>query len=611
MSLLIQLTIILAFALVLVPLTKRLCLPTLIGYVCTGIALGPLAFDLINMSVELKQLQHLGLLLLLFLTGMQLQTERLAGFSAPDLKLPSYAILSSIVLLSTLGVFVLNLSIVVSFIVSAALSLVSFSLLQQQLQLPQRLSTTLSQRLFNFGLVHSLWAVLLIASLPIFVGFDSPQHSLAYIMGVVAAMSGLFLLQRYVLQPVFDFLEKTQTHELVLASAVFTASLSFIALDALGIHDTLAALLAGFLISDSRFHSRIAQYSAPFKGLVFAAFFIVLGISLPLQLILEQPLFLGLGLASLLLIKICIYLAFSRYFKAAWQDSCLISTACISSGEFGFILLYSAFESQIAPTAVLEPYLLLVMLSFLLSPLLLLATQRYILPRLKTESQNQDSTAPTTPLLIIGFGRVGQLVARVAHLHQIPFTAIDNNLKQQPDLSPYGGCLLPIDATNAEALQQLPLSSMQLAVVAIDDVEDNINLVRYLQLHYPELQLLVRARDRHHAHLLSDLGIEQVWRETYLSALDLAMHSLNHLGIAEETAQDNLLKFRIHDQKLQRQQQQIEYDDIKLYQTQELALDELQYLFNEDRKLKIAPASATTADLNTSTDLEQMKVNDL
>lgn len=615
MSLLIQLTIILAFALVMVPVTKRLGLPTLIGYVATGIALGPYVFDLIPLSIELKQLQHLGLLLLLFFIGMQLQPTRLMQLKLKDIQFASYALGLSILVLTMLGIWLFDLSILVSFIVSAALSLLSFSLLQQQIQLPKHFNPVLGQQVFNFGLIHSLWAVLLIACLPILIGFASPQHSFAYAMSVVAALSGLWLLQRYVLQPVFEYLEQTHTHELVLASAVLSASLSFIVLDALNIHDSLAALLAGFLISDSRFHKRIAQYSAPFKGLVFAAFFIVLGMSLPLSLLLEQPVFFALGLLVLLLVKLSMYLALARYFKASWLDSCLISSAFISSGEFGFILLYSAFASQLAPATVLEPYLLLLMLAFVLSPVLMLFSQRYLVPRFKTAALADNATetkftAPT-PLFIIGFGRVGQLVARVAHTQNIAFTAIDNHLPPAQDLSAYGGCLLKMDATDTQALQKLPLNAMQLAVIAVDDVEDNINIVRYLQLHYPDLKLLVRARDRHHAHLLSDLGIIHIWRETYLSALDLALNSLIHLGMQPQQAQDNIAQFRIHDQKLQRQQQQIEYDDIKLYQTQEAALAELHYLLAQDLSLKSQVSALTADDLKPDSALQQMKATDL
>ena len=615
MSLLIQLTIILAFALVVVPVTKRLGLPTLIGYVATGIALGPYVLDLIPLSFELKQLQHLGLLVLLFFVGMQLQPERLMQLKTKDVQFASFALGLSIFVFTTLGIWLVDLSILVSFIVSAALSLLSFSLLQQQIQLPKHFNPVLSQQVLHFGLIHSLWAVLLIACLPILSGFASPQHSLAYAMSVVAALSGLWLLQRYVLEPVFDYLEHTQTHELVLASAVFSASLTFIALDTLGIHDSLAALLAGFLISDSRFQPRIAQYSAPFKGLVFAAFFIVLGMSLSLALLIEQPVFFALGVFILLLVKISIYLALARYFKTSWLDSCLISSAFISSGEFGFILLYSAFASQLAPATVVEPYLLLLILAFVLSPVLMLLSQRYLVPRFKAVALADNAAEPkadlATPLFIIGFGRVGQLVARVAHTQNIAFTAIDNHLPPAQDLSAYGGCLLKMDATDGQALQQLPLNAMQLAVIAVDDVEDNINIVRYLQLHSPDLKLLVRARDRHHAHILSDLGITHIWRETYLSALDLALNSLIHLGMQPQQAQENIAQFRIHDQKLQRQQQQIEYDDIKLYQTQEAALAELHYLLTQDLSLKSQATAIVADDLTPDSALQQMKVNDL
>jgi len=178
-------------------------------------------------------------------------------------------------------------------------------------------------------------------------------------------------------------------------------------------------------------------------------------------------------------------------------------------------------------------------------------------------------------------------------------------------LSTYGGRLITLDATDFEQLAQLNLNAAKLAVIAIDDVEDNINIVRYLQLHHPDLKLLVRARDRHHSHLLRDLGIEQIWRETYLSALELATVSVQVLGIEREIAEHNVQAFRIHDQILQRQQQQIEYDDTKLYQTQDAAFNELYYLFNEDRKFKTTLPREASSDLEQCAALQQMKANDL
>lgn len=606
MSLLIQLTIILAFALVLVPMTKSLGLPSLLGYVITGIMLGPFALNLIDLSVELKQLQHLGLLFLLFLVGMQLHPARLISIRKQTLQLPiaAWLILSS--LGTVLGVFALGLTVLQSLVISGGLSLLSFSLLQQQLN--TILNSRITQKLTQFGLVQSLIAAIFMAMLPLF-NMASPQHGLAYVMSLVAAISGLYLLQRYVLQPVFDLLEKTHTHELILASAVFSASLSFIALEALGIHATLAAMLAGFLISDSRFEQRLKLYIRPLQGLVFAAFFIVLGLSLPLQRIVEQPLFLGLGLITLLLVKMLLYVALNRYFKASWPDSTLSAAALLSSGEFGFILLYMAFEKQIANAALLEPYLILLMLSFLLSPFLFIAVQRYLLPRLQ-QADTGSQHLVNAPLLIIGFGRFGQLVARVAHLQHTPFTAIDSHLKADLALGAYGGSLHVLDATDATQLETMTLAQVKVTVIAVDDVEDNINIVRYLQLNYPEIELFVRARDRHHAHLLKDLGIAHIWRETYLSALELAEQSLASLNKQDEPLMTSIEEFRIHDQTLQRQQQHIEYDDTKLYQTQEAALDELAYLFQQDAEFKAKRLAKLKRDLSPSTS-QQMKLDDL
>lgn len=605
MSLLIQLTIILAFALVLVPTTKALGLPSLLGYVMTGMLLGPFALDLVDMSLELKHIQNIGMLCLLFLIGMQLQPARLLKMTAKNVQLPVAAVLIFIAVATIVGVLALDLAVLPSLVISSALSLASVTLLPQlKSQLPQTLQHQLSQ----FALVHSLIGALFIALLPL-SQMLSPQHGLAYVMSLVAAITGLYLLQRYLLEPVFDFLARSKTQELIFASAIFTASLSFIVLNALGIHPTLAALLAGFLISDSRCHSNLNHSFKPLYGLVFAAFFIVLGLSLPLQLIIAMPMFFALGLIALFLLKGLLYFALSRYFQATWHNNISTASALLGSGELGLIVLYVAFEQHISTASVLEPYLMLLMLSFLLSPCVFIGIQRYVLPRIP-DQQHTLATPIHTPLLIIGFGRFGQLVARIAHLQQTPFIAIDSHVQGELELERYGGSLHLLDATDASQFEQLDLRTVQVAVLAVDDVEDNLNIVRYLQLHHPEIELFVRARDRHHAHLLRDLGIQHIWRETYLSALELAEQSLAHLHQSTNATVPTVADFRLHDQQLQRQQQQIEYDDTKLYQTQTATLDELAYLFAQDAEFKAKYAAQFQHHCTLQTS-QQMKPNDL
>lgn len=588
MSLLIQMTIILAVALLLVPLTKRCNLPTLLGYVLTGLLLGPHVLNVIPNSFELHQLQHVGILLLMFLIGLELRPQRLSQLKTADFHLTGYTMLGSASLGFALCYWLLKIDLLSSISIAAALSVVSFSLLSQQLQLKHKHVYAAEQSIFKLGLVHALFAMLLLAILPLLASQTAPQQQLAYVASFVAALSGLFLLNRYVLRPVFHLLAKTGTHELLLGSAVFTASLVFIVLDALGLHQVLAAFLAGFLISDSLFRPQLQQSIEPCKGIIFALFFIGLGLILPLPVLLEQPLVIVLGAVGLIAVKFLLYLFCARYFKYNWQHSHFIAAHFAQAGEFSFVLLYLALSLKLIATDVLEPFLLILLLVLFANPLLLRLTNSLIdyIKHRKSRSleptSNEESTTDTAPLLILGFGRFGQIIGRVAHVAGIRFHAIDNTPITQNLLPDSAGKIFNLDATQPINLQQVGIEHAKLVVVAIDDVEDNMNIVRYLQLHYPQLKLLVRARDRHHAHLLTDLNITQIYKENYGSALELAQSSLMYLGLDQDTAHTQIQAFREHDEQLQQTQQQIEYDEIKLYQTHNLAIDELAYLFSQD-----------------------------
>ena len=193
------------------------------------------------------------------------------------------------------------------------------------------------------------------------------------------------------------------------------------------------------------------------------------------------------------------------------------------------------------------------------------------------------------PMIIAGFGRVGQIVARLVHLQHQTFTAIDSNIDKVDFVRNYGGKLYYGDATQPDILRAAGIEHAKVFVLAIDDIEDSMNVARHIRLNYPDLNLLVRARDRHHVHLLRDLGVEHIWRETYLSSLGMAYFALRNLGIAEQDAYKSIELFRDYDEKLLAQQQSIYNDEQKVYETHRNALAELEHLFESDTQLRQSP----------------------
>ena len=208
-------------------------------------------------------------------------------------------------------------------------------------------------------------------------------------------------------------------------------------------------------------------------------------------------------------------------------------------------------------------------------------------------------------MIIAGFGRFGQTIARVAHLQHQKFTAIDSNLEKVDFVRNYGGHLYYGDATHPDILRAAGIQQAKVFILAIDDIEDSMNVARHIRLNYPELQLLVRARDRHHVHLLRDLGVQHIWRETYLSSLGMAYRALCDLGVSDSDAKKSIELFRDYDEQLLAQQQRVYTDEQKVYESHRNALAELEHLFERDAEIR---AVETGVDLQRGLDSTRIDV---
>jgi len=267
----------------------------------------------------------------------------------------------------------------------------------------------------------------------------------------------------------------------------------------------------------------------------------------------------------------------------------MLATCLAQGGEFAFVVLSVARSEQVVSQAIVEPVVLIVTLSMVLTPIAYWLMNSVILPRFsqsKIAPEYDDIPDQHHPVIIAGFGRFGQIIARVAHIQHLSFTAIDSNLDKVDFVRNYGGQLYYGDATQPEILRAAGLEHARVFVLAIDDIEDSMNVARHIRLNYPKLKMLVRARDRHHVHLLRDLGVEHIWRETYLSSLGMAYHMLRDAGINEDDAYKSIELFRDYDETLLEQQQHIYTDEQKIYETHRNALAELEHLFASDTQIR-------------------------
>lgn len=599
MSLLLQITIFLGASLLLVPLLKRFGIATVLGYLFTGILLGPDVFNIASDPKAIQELAEFGVILLMFLIGLELRPQRLWSMRSSIFGMGSLQVGLTGLVLALGSFFALQQGIAASIVIGFALALSSTAFVLQMLSEKQQLNTTYGQQSFSILLFQDMAAIPLIAVIPLLAGTESSHHGIAYFAAIIATFSGLFLFSRYLMRPFFRFVAKSGAHELITAVGLFIVLGVVVLMDVLGISTTLGAFLTGVLLADSEFRHELEASIAPFKGLLLGLFFMTVGMTTKLSLFVEMPWFIIGGALALMLIKMASLTAIARYLKNSWRNSILLATCLAQGGEFAFVVFSVAKSENVVQQAILEPLTLIVTLSMVLTPMLYWLIQSQILPRFnpKTIPEYDDIPDEHNPVIIAGFGRFGQIIARVAHLQHLSFTAIDSNLDKVDFVRNYGGHLYYGDATQPDILRAAGIEHAKVFVLAIDDIEDSMNVARHIRLNYPQLKLLVRARDRHQVHLLRDLGIEHIWRETYLSSLGMAYHMLCDLGISDEDAYKSIELFRDYDEKLLTQQQQIYTDEQKIYETHRNALAELEHLFESDAQAREKP---TGVDLQRS-----------
>ncbi|WP_180057683.1 cation:proton antiporter [Acinetobacter sp. YH12141] len=599
MSILLQIALVLAIALFMVPLSHKLRLPTVLGYLLTGLIIGSSALALISAPEVMQTFIQISLLALMFWIGLQLRPQRILQLGQPLWFMAILQVLSTALILSLLAWFFLDQHLVSSIVIGLAGSLSAMTLVTQFLNNQQQLATSYGQSAYANTLIHALIVIPIIAAIPLFAGVSSTEHGIAYFAAMMATFTGLFLCNRYFMQPLYRWIAKSGRHELhsIVTIVIFLGLL--VLMDTLGLNLYLAALFSGMLLADSDFRISIEKSLQPFSGLLIGLAFISLGMSLQFADVLTQPVLIIAGTLSLILIKFAITLGLARYYQHSWRNSTLLAASVAQSGEFAFLALIIALSQQIITPTLLSPLMWMASLSMLLTPAFYWLLHNQILPRLDRQNHlaatfDIESLPPnTTPILLIGFGRFGQIIARILLQQQQKFSVMDSNIEATELLTSYGITFYQANATEPEALAQAHLDTVQHVIVAIDDIEDSLLTVRHLRLNYPDMSLWVRARNRHHVHLLQELGVEQIWRETYASALELSQCLLVQLsGLSEEQAQQKIHEFHTHDQKLLNRQFQPDTESPFNSAGSRNTLAELEHLLAQDQ-LKKAPEQDT------------------
>jgi glutathione-regulated potassium-efflux system protein KefB len=392
---------------------------------------------------------------------------------------------------------------------------------------------------------------------------------------------------------------RTQMPEVFTGAALFSVLGAAWLMQMAGLSAGLGAFIAGVLLADSEFRHELEAQIDPFKGLLLGLFFMAVGMSIDLKVVLSDPLLITGLVAALIIVKFGIlFVVGQRPGGLDWRESLRLGAVLALGGEFGFVVFQEALRVGLIDNHMRNRLVAVVGLSMALTPLLVMAVERLLAAAPEAKPVRAYDTIPDhqPQVLIAGFGRFGQIVARLLLAHKTPFIGIEHSADQVDFVRRFGSPVYYGDPARPDLLRSAGAAQVKVFVVAIDKVDDNLRTVRAIRKLYPQAKVFARARDRRHAWELMDLGARPM-RETFLSSLKLGEEVLVELGVPPEVARDHAERFRDHDRRLLRAQYLIRDDEDALLQSTKDARRELEELFKADYGegllREIADATAT------------------
>ncbi len=584
MNLLALTAVFLLTAVLLVPLFQRLKLGAVLGYLAAGMIIGPWGLGIVGDAKATLQFAEFGIVLLLFLIGLELDPARLWALRRSVFGLGGAQVGVTGVVLSLAGL-AFGLAWEAAVVAGAGLALSSTALVMASLSEKGQLGTPHGRDTFAVLLFQDLAIIPMLALLPLLATVPGPAEP-GWIQAAkgIAAIAAVIAVGRTVVRPALKFIASHSSREVFTAAALLVVVGAALAMHEIGLSMSLGAFLAGVLLADSEFRHELEADIEPFKGLLMGLFFMAVGMSANLTLFLAGPVMVvGLAL-GLMLVKAVLMYALARAFSAPEERARRVSISLAQGGEFAFVLFAAAGGLGPLMPDVSQLLVLVVTVSMLLAPLAFAGCERWVRRWLERTREPEYDVIDTAgnPVVIAGYGRFGQIVSRVLRMCGVPFTALEISYQQVDFVRRFGNKIYYGDASRLELLQAAKAGDAKLFVLAIDDVEASVRTAAVVRRHFPRLTILARARNRVHHFRLRDLGVRSIYRETFPSSLDVAHQALLQLGFGVAAAERAATFFKQHDEAQLEKQYAVHHDEVQLIQTSREAAEQLQELFEAD-----------------------------
>lgn len=584
-SMMLDATIFLGAAVILIPLAKRFGIATVLGYLFTGLLLGPSFLKVAGNPDDLLHFSEFGVVLLLFIIGLELQPSRLWALRQQIFVLGGLQVIVTGAVLMLLSWYFLDIRLSNSFVIGFGLALSSTAFVLQLLGEKKQLATTHGQQAFTILLFQDIAVIPLLAALPFLSGAQEQNYDWIYFAKVISIFAGMIFVSRFVVRPFFKFVASSNATELLTATALFIVLGVSLLMNYIGLSMALGAFLTGVLLADSEYRHELEASIEPFKGLLLGLFFMSVGMLTNVKLIVAKPLLI-IGLAVLLmLIKFVVLTIIARLMGNKNESSIRLGVTLAQGGEFAFVLFSVATAQHLLTREQQNILNLVVTVSMAMTPLAFLLLEKIgnpIFAKAKPSKEYDKIPNHEHAVVIAGFGRVGQIIGRVLRMHNIEFTAIEKSANQVDFVRKFGNQVYYGNPKNPEILRAAGLENAKVFIIAIGDIELSETVADYAVRNYPHLTILARAKNREHYYRLRDAGVKYIWRETYLSSLDMSRETLEVLGMAPQTARKTVQMFRDYDDALIERQRAIYEDEAEMIASAQSAIQELESLFDSD-----------------------------
>jgi len=592
-----------------VPIAKRLGLGSVLGYLIAGILIGPYALGVVGDQTDVMHFAEFGVVMMLFLVGLELQPSRLWKLRHSILGLGGLQVVLTAAVIFAFCYWFFSMHWQTALAIGLMLALSSTAIVLQSLEEKGWLKQEAGQNAFSVLLFQDIAIIPILALLPL-LAFAAPSSSkqisdsiiagwpvwqqVGVSVGVIAA---IIAGGKYVSAPLFRYIAQTHMREIFTIFALFLVVAISLVMHSIGLSPALGTFLAGVVLAESEFRHELEADIEPFKGLLLGLFFITVGASINFELLFNQFSIVIALVVLLIVIKACILFALAVTFNISSKQKLLFTLALAQGGEFAFVLLSVTTTLSILTPEQTSLVTLVVAVSMLVAPLLLMFYEQLQKrsSSTKPEFDKPEQISTAKHVIIAGYGRFGQIMGRLLHAQGYEITVLDHSPSQIELLRRFGNTVFYGDAARQKLLEAAGAHTAQMLVVAIDNPDKTIEIIKLAHKNYPQLKIVARAIDRRHAYQLLNLKVDAFNRETVDSAINLAIESLQLLGNSKEDAERAGKLFRDHDRAAVLQLAELWGDDASYGVAERQRMEDLKQVLQQDKQ---ARQNLNTCDAN-------------